>query len=417
MSVSVAIVGSGPAGCFMADALVRKLPASCIDVLDRLPSPFGLVRGGVAPDHQGTKAVARQFERLFQRPEIAFLGNVSVGADVSLSELRSMYDIVVLAVGAPQDRRLGIDGENLPGVYGSGAFVGWYNGHPDHSALCPLLDRPGVAVIGNGNVALDVARILAKTPAELASSDLPAHAAARLAAADIRDIWIIGRRGPAETGFAPAELGELGRLERAAPLVEADDVASGEGKVPSLLRSYVGMPPKPVRIRFLFHAAPVAIRGGDRVERLHLARTRVVGGRAVLTDQSLEISVGTVITAIGYTTSPFGDLAMAGGTIRNEDGMIGPGLYATGWCRRGSQGTIPANRADAFALADRIATVATEGQPGGPALRRLLSERGVRWVEFSDWQRIAAAEAARAPGERPREKFVTVAEMLATLSS
>ncbi len=417
MSVCVAIVGSGPAGCFMADALIRKLPAARIDVLDRLPSPFGLVRGGVAPDHQGTKAVARQFERLFQRQEVAFLGNVAVGADISLNELQALYDVVVLAVGAPQDRRLGIDGEDLPGVYGSGAFVGWYNGHPDHSALRPLLDRPGVAVIGNGNVALDVARVLAKTPTELASSDLPTHAAAILASAAIDDIWIIGRRGPNETGFAPAELGELGRLERAAPLVDADDVASGEGKVPSVLRTYVGLPPKPVRIRFLFHAAPLVMLGNTRVEGLRLARTRVVDGRALLTDETFEIAVGSVITAIGYTTPVFADLPMAGGTIRNEEGMVSPGLYATGWCRRGSQGTIPANRADAFALAERIAAAAQGGKPGGAALRRILLERGVPWVGFPEWQRIAAAEAERAAVGRPREKFVTIAEMLAVLKS
>lgn len=401
MSLWICVVGSGPAGCFMADALIRKLPQARIDVVDRLPSPFGLVRGGVAPDHQGTKAITRQFERLFQRPEIRFLGNVTVERDVGLGELREMYDAVVLAIGAPCDRRLGIPGETLPGVYGSGAFVGWYNGHPDHAGLTPLLDRGGVAVIGNGNVALDVARVLAKTPAEMAASDLPEHAGRVLEAAPLTDIWVIGRRGAADASFSPAELSELGRLARATPVVAAADVAEGEGKVLEILRGYVGLPAEPVRIRFLFHAAPVAVLGDSRVEGLRLT----VG----------DISVGTVVTAIGYETPAFAGLAMAGPAVANDDGRVAPGLYVTGWCRRGPKGTIPTNRADAIAVAERISAEVAPAERGGAALDALLAARGVVPVSFADWQAIAAAETASAAPGRPRRKFVSAAAMLAVL--
>jgi len=413
---SIAVLGAGPAGCFMADALARKLPAAAIDVIDRLPTPYGLVRGGVAPDHQGTKAIVRQFERVFQRPEVRFRGNVTVGRDVSLAELRRLYDAVVVAVGAGADRRLGITGEELPGVYGSGAFVGWYNGHPEHRDLAPRLDSPGVAVVGNGNVALDVARLLAKTPAELAASDLPAHAAAALAAAPVTDIWIIGRRGPMQAGFSPAELAELGRLERAAPQVDPADVAEGEGKVVDLLRGYAARAAeRPVRIRFLFHAAPIAVLGRDRAEALRLARTRVVDDRAVTTEQTMDIAAGTVITAIGYATPPLDELPMSGGRVANADGRVAPRLYATGWARRGASGTIPANRADAMAVADLVAADlagAEGGRPGGGDLDALLAARGVRAVGFADWRRVDAAEIAAAGPGRPREKLTRTAEML-----
>lgn len=400
-----AIVGSGPAGCFAADALVRKIPGCRIDVFDRLPSPFGLVRGGVAPDHQGTKAIARQFERLFQREELRFLGTIEIGRDLGLEELRAAYDAVVLAVGAPVDRRLGIPGEELPGVHGSGAFVGWYNGHPDHAAAAPRLDRPGVAIVGNGNVALDVARVLAKTPAELAGADLPATAAAVLAAAPVGDIWIIGRRGAADASFSAPELAELGRLERARPLVDPADIPAGGSKVLDILAGFTALAAdhRPQRLRFLFHARPTAVLGSGRVEGLHLATA--TGDRV--------LAVGTVVTAIGYQVRPLPGVAVDGAAFRNEEGRIAPGLYVTGWCRRGPSGTIPTNRADAFAVADRVA--AELGTPAGEGIDALLARRGRRPVGFADWQRIAAAETGRATPPKPREKFTSAAAMLAVL--
>jgi len=217
MSISIVVVGSGPSGFYAADALLRKLTDCRIDIVDRLPTPYGLVRGGVAPDHQSTKAVQRVFERTATRPNVRFLGNVEVGRDVRYDELKRCYDAIVIAIGCPIDRKLGILGEALKGVYGSWSFVGWYNGHPGHCDLTPDLGGHAVAVIGNGNVAIDCVRVLAKTPAEMAKSDLCRHAAKVIANAPIEDIYLIGRRGPVQASFTPVEIAELGGLERCVP--------------------------------------------------------------------------------------------------------------------------------------------------------------------------------------------------------
>src|SRR5271157_3315859 len=214
----IAIIGSGPAGCYLADQLLLPLPDASIDILERLPAPFGLIRYGVAPDHQGTKAVTRVLDRVLSRERVNFFGNVEVGRDVRLDELMPLYDAVVLATGATRDRKLGIPGEELPGVVGSGAFTGWYNGHPDHPAP-QLQDVRSAVVIGNGNVALDVARVLAKGPSEFAGSDLSPDVTAWLEAQPIENIHIVGRRSAADAKFTDHELAELGTLERARPVV------------------------------------------------------------------------------------------------------------------------------------------------------------------------------------------------------
>jgi len=431
VSVSVAVVGAGPAGFFAIDALLRGQPAVRVDLIERLPSPYGLARDGVAPDHQGTKAITRQFERILMNgARVRFLGHVELGRDVTLEELRELYDAVVIAIGAPIDCRLGIPGEDLPGVYGSGAFVGWYNGHPDHSALAPLLDGPHVAVIGHGNVAIDVARVLAKTPAEMAAGDLPCHAAQAIAAAPLRLVHLIGRRGPAEARFTSAELAELGTLARAHPRVDAADLPAKSDALPAgapkfarknldILRGFAAAPAdKPVSIAFRFHARPIAILGTERVEAIRLEPEMAGGGREVV-----ELPVSTVITAIGYRCRPLTGLPFsdATGVIANTDGRIDAGLYAVGWAKRGPSGTIPTNRADAMAVVDRLlaerGAIGPAGKPGGAALDRLLAERRVRVVSFADWQRINAAEVARAAPGHPREKFVRVDDMLAVLSS
>ena len=214
----VAIIGSGPAGCYLADQLLRLVPDSSIDILERLPAPFGLIRYGVAPDHQGTKAIARVLDRVLSRERVNFFGNVEVGRDVRLDELMSLYDAVVLATGATRDRKLAIPGEDLRGVIASGAFTGWYNSHPDHRAPRVQGVR-SVVIIGNGNVAIDVARILAKGPAELAGSDLSPDVTAWLTTQPIETIHIVGRRAAADAKFTEHELAELGTLERARPVV------------------------------------------------------------------------------------------------------------------------------------------------------------------------------------------------------
>jgi ferredoxin--NADP+ reductase len=426
---SIAIVGSGPAGLYAAEGLIKKLPDARIDVLDRLPTPFGLVRFGVAPDHQGTKAIQRQFDKLLQRPTLRFLGNVAVGRDVGVDELRGLYDAVVLAMGAPVDRRLGIPGEDLAGVYGSGAFVGWFNGHPDHAGLASRLDGTSVAVIGNGNVAIDVARVLAKTPAEMAASDLCAHAAEVISRAPLTDIWLIGRRGAGEASWTPVELAELGRLERASPVVDAADIpervdepdpklARIREKNLEILKGFAAMPAdKPLRLHFLFHAAPVAVLGQGAASALRLERTRIEDGRSLGTGETFEIPAQTIVSAIGYRCDPLDGVALdeRTGIVRNDDGRVAPSLWAVGWAKRGPSGTIPTNRADSFAVADHIAAALASaqcGKGGCAGLDALIAARNVEVVDYDGWRRIEAVEAARARPGAPREKLTTRDELL-----
>lgn len=427
--MTVAIVGAGPSGFFAADAVLRKHEDVCIDLIERLPTPYGLVRGGVAPDHQGTKAIMRQFERILMNPRVRFLGHVELGRDVTLAELRALYDAVIIATGAPVDRQLGIPGEDLPGVYGSGAFVGWYNGHPDHADLAPHLDGTTVAVIGNGNVAIDIVRVLAKTSTEMAASDLCAHAAQAIAAAPLKTLHLIGRRGPAEASFTTAELTELGTLARARPVVAATDLPAKDAPVPEdapkfarknleVLRGFTAAADKPIDIRFQFRARPIAILGRDRVEAVRLEHLPSLGHGSA---ETIDLPVSAVVTAIGYRSPPLADLASdeRRGTVANVDGRIALGLYVVGWAKRGPSGTIPTNRADSMAVVDLV--LADLGAPGlrkaGPeGLDRLLANRGRRTVSFADWQGINAAEIARAAPGHPREKFVGIGEMFNALN-
>ena len=423
----IAIVGAGPAGCYTADQLTRKLPDARIDVYDRLPTPYGLVRGGVAPDHQGTKAIVRQFERSFARGSVRFRGNVEVGRDVAYEDLKSAYHAVVIASGALEDRRLGIPGEELAGVYGSGRFVGWYNGIPDCCGLAPRIEGPAAAIIGNGNVALDIARILGKTPEELAASDICAHAAAQLARTRLTDIYLVGRRGPCEAAFSAAELAELGRLEQVVPSVDASlpaeppadwDEARRKAALKNLeiLRGFAAAERtgKPLRLHFLFHAAPVAIAGEGAVAALRLVRSPVADEE----NAEFTLPVNTVITAIGYRASPIPGVPFdAGrGIVKHEEGRVEPGVWTTGWCKRGPQGVIPANRNDALATADAIAASLAAGaqpeKPGGSVIDGRLRDRGIQVVDFAGWQRIDAHEVAAGQG-KPREKLVTPAALLA----
>ena len=310
----VAIIGSGPSGYYTAEALVKALGAGVqVDIVDRLPTPFGLIRAGVAPDHQSIKAVTRRYDATATAGGVAFVGNVEVGRDVSIAELGELYDAVVLATGAPADRLLGIPGEELPGVIGSAAFVGWYNGHPDFADLEVPLAGGTVAVIGNGNVAIDVARILAKTPDELAESDIAAHAAAALAASAVTSIHLIGRRGPHQASFTPKEMGELGHLARAQPRVVHDHLPHidldaplepGLRKTVGHLRSFAAAEPtaKPLSIHFDFFNRPVSVEATGGALRLTLERTRLEGDSAVGTGVTWTLDCGLIVPCIGYRT-------------------------------------------------------------------------------------------------------------------
>jgi ferredoxin--NADP+ reductase len=428
----VAIIGSGPAGYYSAEALQKQFGTDVsIDVIDRLPVPYGLIRSGVAPDHQSIKAVYKRYEKVALSDNVRFLGNVCVGPDVSVGELKALYDAVILATGAPNDRPLGIPGSDLAGVVGSAAFVGWYNGHPEFADLDPPLDIEAAAVIGNGNVALDVARILSKTRAEFHGSDIAAHALEALEGSRIRTITLLGRRGPHQIAMTPKELGELGHLEEAAPRVDPADFPPAEADAalePGLRKSVTHLrafgearADKRKTIQFDFFAKPVAIEGQGQAERLVVERTRLDAEmRAVGTGETYAVPCGLVVSCIGYKTPTIEGVPYdeAGGRFANEAGVIGEGLYCVGWARRGPTGTIGTNRPDGFEVAERIAADlggGGGGKEGGAGLDRLLGERRVRPVAFADWQRIEAAEAAQARAGSPREKFVRIEAMLAAL--
>jgi ferredoxin--NADP+ reductase len=428
----VAVIGSGPAGFYSAEALEKQFGDEVrIDMVDRLPVPYGLIRSGVAPDHQSIKAVSRRYEKVALGGRMRFLGTVTVGEHVSVPELLELYDAVILATGAPNDRPLGIPGSDLPGVVGSAAFVGWYNGHSDFADLAPPLDTTGAAVIGNGNVALDVARILSKTPAEFAGSDIAAHAFEALARSAIRRIHILGRRGPHQIAMTPKEVGELGHLQEAAPRVdpadlppESDDALLDPGLRKSVthLRDFArAAADKKKRIDFDFFAMPIAVEGDGRVERLIVERTSLTDDlRAVGTGETYAIACGLVVTCIGYQTPPIEGVPYEAnrGRFANRDGVIGGGLYAVGWARRGPTGTIGTNRPDGFEVAETIHAElgpGASGKAGREGLDRLLAERSVQPVTFADWQRIEAAETARARDGSPREKFASIADMIAVL--
>jgi ferredoxin--NADP+ reductase len=425
----IAIIGSGPAGYYTAEACQKQFGDNVrVDIIDRLPVPYGLIRTGVAPDHQSIKGVSRRYEATALSDNVRFVGNVTVGPDVTIPELVGLYDAVVLATGAPADRPLGIPGDDLPGVVGSAAFVGWYNGHPDFAGLAPVLSGPGAVVVGAGNVALDVARILAKTGDEFAGSDIVGHALDHLGTASHETITILARRGPHQIAMTPKELGELGHLSRAAPHVdpadlppEADDAPLDPGlrKSVSHLRNFATVTDaKPITVDFDFYAMPIRVEGDGKVERVIVERTAIdAEGRANGTGETYAIPAALVVSCIGYRTPPIEGVPYDAklGRFANDEGRIGPGLYAVGWARRGPTGTIGTNRPDGFMIAEQIAADTPEdfGKEGRAGLDMLLRERNVDVVTFRDWQKIEAAEIAAARDGSPREKFTSIDAMLA----
>jgi NADPH-dependent glutamate synthase beta subunit-like oxidoreductase len=431
----IAIVGSGPAGYYSAEAAQKKFGDDVrIDIIDRLPVPFGLIRFGVAPDHQSIKAVAQRYEKVALSENVRFVGNISVGKDVSVDELLGLYDAVILATGAPNDRKLEIDGADLPGVYGSAAFVGWYNGHPDFAGLNPDLSGRHVVVIGNGNVALDVGRILSKTQGEFEGSDIVAHALDALGGAKTEQVTFLGRRGPHQIAMTPKELGELSKLERAAPRVDKADLPEegadallepGMRKSVTHLREFAAIPEsyradKKISIDFDFYASPVRIEGNGKVERIVIERTELDSElRSHGTGETYSIDCSMVISCIGYQTPPIEGVPFEHGRGRfaSDEGRILPGLYCVGWARRGPSGTIGTNRPDGYAIVDLIAEDIGDGdgKGGRAALDRLLASRNSDLVTFNDWKKIEEAEKARARDGAPREKFTSIEEMIGAL--
>ena len=448
-SLTVAVIGSGPAGLYTAEALIKQAaalphpPSVRVEVLDRLPTPYGLVRYGVAPDHKSIKSIAEYLRKVLEHPDVGFLGGVHLGEDVTRDDLLASYDAVVYATGAMRDRHLGIPGEDLPGSYAATDFVNWYCGHPDIDPEAFTLDAESVAVIGVGNVAVDVARILARDPAELRETDVPQPVLEALMASKVREVYMIGRRGPAQAKFTTKELRELGELsgvDITVPAAEADldafdpTGASAELAVSDrhvrgnykVISDWAAREPagQPRRLAVRFWLRPVEIQGDHRVQRLVLERTRLDQSGAFTGTGELEtLEVSMVLRSVGYQSVPlpgvpFDERAAVvpnvEGRVIGADGAPLPGEYVAGWLKRGPTGVIGTNKSDAAqTVRSLLADMAggpgpddaplpragllryPQARPGAASpLAAKLAARGVRLVTYQDWLRIETAEAA-----------------------
>ncbi len=447
----VAVVGSGPAAFYAAAPLLTSEdPPVEVDMIERLPTPWGLVRLGVAPDHPQLKTVSRAFEKIAARPGFRFLGDVEVGRDVTHDELTSLYDAVIYAVGSETDRRLGIPGEDLPGSWAATELVAWYNGHPDFQHLEFDLSHERAVVIGNGNVALDVARMLALTAEELAPTDTTDAAIAAIVSSGIREIVVIGRRGPVQAAWTSTELGELGELAGADVAVDPaeltlDSVSEAELDAASnivernveILREFARRKPtgKAKVVRLRFRASPVAILGEERVDAVELALNRLEPDghgsvRAVATDEREVLQCGLVFRSVGYRGvgvrgAPFdessGTMPNATGRVLDDDRAPIPGLYCAGWIKRGPTGVIGTNKKDATETVELLLEDARAGRlptRGEGTIDDLLAEREVDVVMYEGWERIDATERARGELQgRPRIKLITWDDLLAAARS
>ncbi|HZA59583.1 MAG TPA: FAD-dependent oxidoreductase [Solirubrobacterales bacterium] len=448
----VAIVGSGPAGFYAAEHLMKDDERAVeVDIYDRLPTPYGLVRAGVAPDHPKIKSVIRVYEKTAARPGFRFFGNVEVGKDVSVAELRRHYNAVLLSYGTSVDNKLGIPGEDLPGSHSATEFVNWYNAHPDFADVTYDLSCKRVVVIGNGNVAADVARMLALSREELETTDTADHAIEALADSEVEEIVVLGRRGPAQAAFTNPEVRELGEMSQAdvivAPAdmeldeisrayVESEDCDPTNRRNVEIFQEFSQRTPqgKKQRIVLRFLCSPVEIRGDGKVEKVVIGRNELVEseGRVSARDtgEREEIECGLVLRSIGYRGVPLEGLPFdeRRGLIPNHGGRITdpetgeqiPGLYANGWIKRGPSGVIGTNKKDAHETVANMLEDLHAGRIPEPAemlehagLEAWLSERVPEHITFEHWRNIDAAEvAAGEPHGRPRVKFVTVREMV-----
>jgi ferredoxin--NADP+ reductase len=426
----VAVIGSGPAGLYAAEALVKQTDGNVrVDVFDRLPTPYGLVRYGVAPDHKSIKSIARYLQKVLENPAVRFFGCVELGRDMTRTDLLDCYDAVLYSTGAMVDRHLGVPGEELPGSIAATDFVNWYCGHPDAADHVFDLNAEEVAVIGVGNVAVDVVRILAKTADELRETDVPEQVLEALAASRVRRVHMIGRRGPAQAKFTTKELRELGELPgvsvhvrpedmeldpASAELAESDRHVRGNVKV---LNGWTGEPDDaaPRRIDVRFWRAPVEILGTGRVEGLRVERTTLdESGRVRGTGEYETLPVGLVLRSVGYQSValegvPFDERAYVvpneGGRIIGPDGAAVPREYVAGWIKRGPTGVVGTNKSDA---AETVRNLLEDLDPEGPrpprTIEELLESRGLRVVTYADWLNLDTAEielgSALGRGER-----------------
>ena len=444
-AIRAAVVGAGPSGFYSAESLLRE--GIAVDLFDLLPTPFGLVRAGVAPDHPKIKSVARVFEKTAEHPGFRFFGGVELGTDVTRSELRERYHVLVYATGASSDNRLGIDGEDLPGSHPATHFVAWYNGHPHQAGHDFDLAVQRAVVIGNGNVAIDVARMLVLGADELARTDAADHALHALARSQVREVVVLGRRGPAQAAFTPPELVELGALTDTALLIDPDEVdldpvssawldgprgGSSARRNVELLREHVARPGvsanRSISLRFL--RSPVAIYGERAVEGVRLAVNRIEAApdgtpRAVPTGQIEELECGLVLRAVGYRGEPIpglpfdagrGVIPNVAGRVTNADGDALRGEYVAGWIKRGPTGVIGTNKKDASDTVAAILEDRDAGRLGEPRHAdepaEWLMDRVPAAVTWDGWKRIDHHEVRRGGSQgRPRVKLVSLDEM------
>jgi ferredoxin--NADP+ reductase len=456
VTLRVAVIGAGPAGFYTAEHLFRQAGLDVeVDLFDRLPTPYGLVRFGVAPDHQKIKNVTATFDKTAAHPGFRFFGHVELGKDITLEDLRAHYHQIVYTTGAQTDRRMGIPGEDLRGSHPATDFVAWYNGHPDYREHRFDLSQERVAVVGVGNVAVDVVRILCRTPEELAATDISDDALAALRESRVREVYLLGRRGPAQAAFTNPEIRELGDLpgadvtDRAEeveldPLSRAEIEKSGDrgtAKKVEILREYARRSPsgKPRTLTIRFLVSPVALHGdesggvaGIRLVHNELHATAAGTLQARATDQFEDLRVGLVFRSVGYRGVPIPGIPFhdAWGVILNDKGRVlepesrepRTGEYAAGWIKRGPSGVIGTNKPDAAETVACMVEDAERGrllapaEPAADAVLALVRQRQPQWISWADWQRLDALEVerGRATG-RPRVKFTRVEDMLVAL--
>ena len=455
----IAIIGSGPAGFYAAEYLLKQKELTIeVDMFDRLPTPFGLVRGGVAPDHQKIKGVTKIYERVASNPAFHFFGYVEVGKDLSIDDLKAHYHQIIFATGAQTDKPLNIPGIELKNSHAATEFVAWYNGHPDYRHLEFDLSQESVVVIGVGNVAVDVARILCRTPEELATTDIADYALDALRESKVKDVYLLGRRGPLQAAFTAPEVKELGEMDDADAVVlaheaELDALSSAEfaettdratKRKLEYIQSYAGreLTGKSRRIHMRFLQSPVELLGDEAgaARSMRLVRNELVsregrGLRAKATEDFEEIPAGLVFRSIGYRGVPIEGVPFRDdwGTIPNELGRVVVeadsaetqlGLYTTGWIKRGPSGVIGTNKADSVETAKQMLEDIAAEKTLAPqsatleAIQALVAERQPQFVTYADWQKLDALEVAAGEAQgRPRVKFTSIDEMLDALSS
>ncbi|MFI7668772.1 FAD-dependent oxidoreductase [Nocardia sp. NPDC049526] len=446
-TLRVAIVGAGPAACYAADELLRRCDVE-VEMFDRLPTPWGLVRAGVAPDHPGTKTVSGLFESAFRRETLQYYLNVEVGSHITHEELLAHHHAVIYAVGASSDRRLGVPGEDLPGSHSATEFVAWYNGHPDYADRKFDLSGERAVIVGNGNVALDVARVLTVDPDELAKTDIADHALDALRGSNIREVVVLGRRGPLQAAYTSPEFLALTHLKGIDVIVEEADLTldpSSQALLddpevePSLELKYTlakeyaagRRDPANKRIVFRYLVSPTALHGADHVESVEFAHNELVSENGQLvartTDRSETLDAGLVLRSIGYKGEPIKDLPFderravvpnEHGRVIGEDGVPVPGVYVSGWIKRGPRGVIGSNRVDSEETVEHLLADFTAGKLGVPqadraALKALIGQRQADLVDREGWKAIDTAEksAGKASG-RPRVKLTTREDLL-----